>query len=164
MNSGIEILIERVKTNPEEFLGGRWLNITAKYNTYFSSEESAALKEAMNLLHMEKFAAEVMKELLQEPEAPPPNIPLGSMRYNPVKFESEIFDGKNWVTTAYNNASIHSNPYTQRQALVNQLLVNRLMNNQQAALGLANAVPSPYSDIEQQTTQPKSLWERAFGI
>jgi hypothetical protein len=74
MNKGIEILLERMKSNPEEFVpeyeGGttKWNSIMASYRGFLNKEELEVFDEAhkkMVFNHMqEKFTQVVMKELL----------------------------------------------------------------------------------------------------
>lgn len=76
MNEGVKILLERIKTNPEEFYDDtnglhvttRWGRILTDYQNFLDPEDRDALKEAMNKLHQEKFTQLVMKELLDPEE------------------------------------------------------------------------------------------------
>jgi hypothetical protein len=78
MNQGLEILIARTKTHPEEFIANdltsnmpRWLLMVQNFTRYATDEEKEAWQEAMtdlNKWHENKrrddFTEEVMKELL----------------------------------------------------------------------------------------------------
>ena len=72
MNDGIKILLERIKTHPEEFTDdenpfaydGKWMRIFEKYRHNLSKEDVDAFLEAFNTLRQEHFTAEVMAELL----------------------------------------------------------------------------------------------------
>jgi hypothetical protein len=72
MNDGIKILLERLKTHPEEFTDdenpftyeGKWMRIFDKYKHNLSKEDVDTFLEAFNNLRQEKFTAEVMAELL----------------------------------------------------------------------------------------------------
>ena len=72
MNEGVKILIERIKTNPEEFTIGdggfhtlsKWGRLIADYQTYLEPEDCEILKSAINKLHQQTFTEKVMKELL----------------------------------------------------------------------------------------------------
>jgi hypothetical protein len=76
MNEGVKILLERIKTNPEEFydeatglhVTTRWGRILTDYQSFLEPEDKDALKEAMNKLHQEQFTKRVMKELLAPEE------------------------------------------------------------------------------------------------
>lgn len=64
MNEGVKLLIERLKTCPEEFAkGGRWIKILAEYNEYIPDELKPLTDEVRKLL-AEEFTQEVIKELL----------------------------------------------------------------------------------------------------
>ena len=69
MNKGIEILLERMKSNPEEFVVeegvvGKWDNIVRAYENILDPEDAKAYKDARNTLLQQQFTSEVMKELL----------------------------------------------------------------------------------------------------
>jgi len=79
MNQGLEILIARTKTHPEEFIGHelttnnvpKWLLMIQNFTRYATDEEKEAWQEAMtdlNKWHENKrrddFTQAVMKELL----------------------------------------------------------------------------------------------------
>ena len=64
MNEGVKLLLERLKTHPEEFIkGGRWINLLAEYNEYIPDELRPLTDEARKLV-ADEFTKEVMKELL----------------------------------------------------------------------------------------------------
>ena len=64
MNEGVKLLLERIKTHPEEFIkGGRWINILAEYNEYIPDELKPLTDEARKLVANE-FTKDVMRELL----------------------------------------------------------------------------------------------------
>jgi uncharacterized membrane protein YgcG len=77
MNRGLEILIARTKTHPEEFtasislIQSRWLTMIDDFEYYMTEEEKEAWQEAKEGLNKYKrtkkrddFTEEVMKELL----------------------------------------------------------------------------------------------------
>lgn len=78
MNEGVKILLERMKTNPEEFVpeydGGvtKWGSVIGHYRTYLEAEDNKALEDAWRrtvaVAMQEKFTAAVMKELLAPEE------------------------------------------------------------------------------------------------
>ena len=69
MNTGIQILIERMKTNPEEWsqIGinsrGKWENTIALFWDYLPEEDQAAYKAARHALLADEFTEVVMKKL-----------------------------------------------------------------------------------------------------
>jgi hypothetical protein len=87
MNDGVKLLLERMKTNPEEFApeydGGvtKWGIVIGHYRTYLTAEDNKALedawKETVGIAMQEKFTQAVMKELL----APEEDVSLGKPWY-----------------------------------------------------------------------------------
>jgi len=68
MNEGVRILLERIKTHPEEFLkGGRWVSLVAEYREYIPQELEPLVEEVRKLVK-EEFTKDVMKELLSAEE------------------------------------------------------------------------------------------------
>ena len=69
MNEGVKILLERMKTNPEEFVdSSKWAGLIHGYKAYLSKEDAQALEDAYNGLMQEQFTSKVMKELLAPEE------------------------------------------------------------------------------------------------
>jgi len=69
MNTGIQILIERMKTNPEEFTtpqvinGAKWETILNSYWKYLPEEDKAAYQQARDAIIQDEFTEVVMKKL-----------------------------------------------------------------------------------------------------
>lgn len=72
MNKGIEILLARMDSNPDEFVTGnkssKWLHIMERFEDHMTDEERKALFDKYNALKMDKFTEIVMKELFEEKE------------------------------------------------------------------------------------------------
>ena len=66
MNKCVKIIIERMKTNPEEFGEGKWPYILHSYRNIFTEEENKALKDQYRIAMLPKFEQEVMSALLQD--------------------------------------------------------------------------------------------------
>jgi hypothetical protein len=73
MNDGMKIILERMKTHPEEFkethkspflYDSKWLGLVSDYENNLSEEDMKAFKEAINVIKQEEFTAKVMEELL----------------------------------------------------------------------------------------------------
>lgn len=72
MNDGIKLLMERVKTHPEEFVfderdpfkESRWRKLIDHYKEYLEPEDVDQLKGEINKLVQEKFTEAIMEELL----------------------------------------------------------------------------------------------------
>jgi hypothetical protein len=68
MNEGVKILLERIKTNPEEFTEGKWHSLIQSHRMFLNKEDCEALDEAINKLMQQRFTERVMKELLAPEE------------------------------------------------------------------------------------------------
>jgi hypothetical protein len=68
MLTGVGILLERMKTNPEEFIEGdssKWSRVMGKGWDIFTEEERTALQDALTEAKREHFNGEVMRVLAQ---------------------------------------------------------------------------------------------------
>ena len=82
MNEGVRILLERIKTHPEEFMkGGRWVPLVAEYKEYLPDILEPLVEEARKLI-AEEFTREVVKELLHAEEEDPFDDALKRARHN----------------------------------------------------------------------------------
>jgi hypothetical protein len=78
MNEGVKILLERMKTNPEEFTNGhKWVGLINSYKEYLNEEDAKVFNDAYNGLMQQTFTEQVMKELL----APEEDASLGKPWY-----------------------------------------------------------------------------------
>ena len=69
MNEGVKILLERMKTNPDEFLDrGKWKSLIEGYASYLNPDDYKLIREELNKLHQQRFTEQVMKELLAPEE------------------------------------------------------------------------------------------------
>jgi hypothetical protein len=81
MNQGVEILLARMDSHPQEFTEqvmygryGGWsvlVGIVLTKNSSFTDEEREAVDRKLNLLAREHFTQEVMRKLLEGPEGEP---------------------------------------------------------------------------------------------
>lgn len=64
-NAGVALLLERMKTNPEEFtVGDKWSKILHDYKDFLEVEDRQALAEKINELMQQKFTEKVLEELV----------------------------------------------------------------------------------------------------
>ena len=72
MNDGVKMLLERMQTNPEEFVGRprRWEYILEEYDNVLAEDEAKAIKEGLKELRRSEFTRAVMQELLEENTSP----------------------------------------------------------------------------------------------
>jgi hypothetical protein len=72
MNDGVKILLERMKTHPEEFvdetnLGAtKWSGVLNYYDNVLTPEEKKAIQEGLLQLKRDAFTKQVMEILLDE--------------------------------------------------------------------------------------------------
>ena len=72
MIDGMKIILERMKTNPEEFVNhlglvGRWENIVQMNAEVLTDEEKRVFNKALTELKRENFTAKVLQTLMEEP-------------------------------------------------------------------------------------------------
>jgi hypothetical protein len=72
MNDGVNILLERMKTHPEEFYGeeNRWTYIVHAYEKFFTEYEKETLEKAIYDMRRKEFTQRVMEKLLEEEPMP----------------------------------------------------------------------------------------------
>jgi hypothetical protein len=86
MNEGVKILLERMKTNPEEFIAPRntgaskWGYLIESYRDSLDVEDQQAIQDGYKKIHQQRFTEMVMKELL----APEEDDSLGKPWYSNV--------------------------------------------------------------------------------
>lgn len=104
VNEGVQILIKRMETHPEEFTkGNRWTSLMAKYESILLDTDRILFNEKYNELRRAAFTAEVMKELLMADgeheidQAVLPKPSVGAMRYNANTMQAEMYDGHKWL-------------------------------------------------------------------
>jgi hypothetical protein len=136
MNEGVKILIERLKTNPEDFsydinmgLSSKWSNLLNMVlnSEDFTSEEKDAIKKELREKHRNSFTARVMQALLVEDEAsdegksllmgrhPIQGTAMGGQTLAPSLAVPNGGTGATWWTTTTN--SLEQAILQQRQAL-----------------------------------------------
>ena len=67
MNDGVALLLERMKTHPEEFVppnDGKWQTLWEWYERFMSEEDQRVYKESVNQLHQQKFTELVLEGLV----------------------------------------------------------------------------------------------------
>ena len=77
MNAGVEIILERIKTNPEEFVSkgggrianGKWSRVLDNYSQHLDKEEYDAIKNAIDKAQQDNFTEEVMTILAEGTDA-----------------------------------------------------------------------------------------------
>ena len=69
MNDGVRILLERMKTNPEEFVpnngSSKWGSLIAAYSPHLHVDDHVALRKGMDSLLQQAFTEKVLQELVE---------------------------------------------------------------------------------------------------
>jgi hypothetical protein len=94
MNDGMKIILERMKTHPEEFKDndnpfayeGKWVGLVHKYEHNLPEEDMKAFKEAVDAMRQEEFTAKVMEELL-DPKSEQLELDLNIKRTPPPRMQ-----------------------------------------------------------------------------
>lgn len=97
MLTGVEILLERMKTNPEEFIEGglsKWSRVIDRAWEVLGEEERTALQDGMRTAKREHFNGEVMRVLAQGHDDP---VTVDSY------MEDRIYKGKRFMQGAPQN-------------------------------------------------------------
>ena len=72
MNDGMKIILERLKTHPEEFNAygrdSKWENLVYRYADHLDEEDKQVFKDAIKQMRQEEFTAKVMEELIDPKE------------------------------------------------------------------------------------------------
>lgn len=104
MNEGVKILLERMKTNPEEFISGhKWTGLINSYKQHLSEQDAKTLEDAYNDLMQNQFTSEVMKQLL----APEEDDSLGKPWYTKRQAGTQLGGatlGQSWVNNQLQKA------------------------------------------------------------
>ena len=66
MNDGVALLLERMKTNPEEFFdfGSKWAGVISEHKDFLEAEDRQALTDGLNKLMQQRFTEKVLEELV----------------------------------------------------------------------------------------------------
>ncbi len=106
MLNGLEILIARMKTHPEEFvLDGRWADLIAKVDKHLTEEERQAVKDGFTGIARDTFNEVIMKAI---GDTEYDDVPKQIKRLNKAggkvlqglirrrEAEALLFEGKEW--------------------------------------------------------------------
>ena len=115
---GVKILLERMDTNPEEFIapintikGAKWSNLISAViarklekdvrgdGNFLTDAEVDAVFEKYKVLRRKAFDDHVMREVLgadEELSSPSPPVSVGALRWNKNTNTHEVFNGTNW--------------------------------------------------------------------
>ena len=100
MNDGVKILLERMKTHPEEFYGSynRWTEVIERFEKFFNTSERALINGALTNIRREEFTQIVMNEILREP------IPV---EIDPSTFTIKTAGRDPWGSSTLQHLEVH---------------------------------------------------------
>jgi hypothetical protein len=128
MNDGMKIILERMKTHPEEFkdednspfaYNGKWVGLVHKYENNLPEEDMKAFKEAVNVMRQEEFTAKVMEELLDPKEEQLElNLKWNTSPSVGATLASSLEESRPWITAA--GLTTNSNSLTLGNTTINE--------------------------------------------
>lgn len=70
MNDGVKILLERMKTNPEEFGGvySKWNQVISAHIAFLEEDDRKAITKGIDEIMQQRFSEEVIKTLIAPEE------------------------------------------------------------------------------------------------
>ena len=124
MNDGVELILERMKTHPEEFYGeeNRWSYLMDSYEKFFTEHEKDMLINAIYDMRRKEFTQRVMEKLLEETkpvEVDPDTYTIktagrstwGGYKHTVENIKESAMDELNrQMRTQLNLTKIHRNP------------------------------------------------------
>jgi hypothetical protein len=85
----VELLVKRMKSNPEEFVAGRWTWIDFYKTKHFNAVEAEILNAALRKLNMDAFHAKVMEQILN-PEETAEKVDAATLQKNQLNQQALI--------------------------------------------------------------------------
>jgi hypothetical protein len=144
-NAGVALLLERMKTNPEEFLTQeKWGLLINRYEKHLSEEDAKALTNAIDELMQQRFTELVLEELVL------PKSEKSQREDSSVTLSAGATLGQSWVNTQLQQA----------QAIQNQQL-HELLHNK--ALAAQNLSTTPVVNKKPVVKQHKTLFGKLFN-
>jgi len=137
MNAGVELLLKRMETHPEEFTDyGKWVSIMQEIHKYAEPEESKAINDGLKALMMQKVTERVLEGLVD----PKPLSKLEEL----LQFKQQSAMQQAGATHARSSAvlnntnvvtgTISANPYTNTLTIGNQTLDQETIEHMKAHL------------------------------
>ena len=107
MNGGVEILLARMETHPEEFFkNSRWAHLVSDFERFIDKDDFKKLEEGFAKCRQQEFTEIVMTRLVGEEKEDRQALKIGNFKEVVNTSLNEIFD------EAYANHSIDSFTYT----------------------------------------------------
>jgi len=123
MNAGVELLLERMKTHPEEFTEqGKWVGIMQDIHKYAEKEESDTLNSALRSLMMQKVTERVLEGLVDPKDSNLKELLKAKLNATPLGGATPVRSSGLTLTTdgsgnhAWTNAVINTDSIINNQA------------------------------------------------
>ena len=81
IHPAVELLIKRMKSNPEEFTEGRW-NWVEQFERHYTKEDTEAFETEFRKIAMEELHKKVMKQILDPRPQQPDLFTAGPAKWN----------------------------------------------------------------------------------
>ena len=96
MNDGVAMLLERMKTNPEEFwtdngFSDKWSHLIHAYITHLSTEDREALNGGIDKIMQQRFTEQVMEELIDPKKSSLEELITAKRNANPTLLAQQQF-------------------------------------------------------------------------
>ena len=156
MNKGIEILLERMKSNPEEFISeanygeSKWSAMVSYFKGFLDEEEVKTLMDAWQentkKVMQERFTQQVMKELLDPKEESNPYLASSATRLGGATLgqstgltnggftltNNGAGTGYNWANTGAVTGTISANSLTLGNTTISEAGLNQMLATHKA--------------------------------
>jgi hypothetical protein len=156
MNKGVEILLARMESNPEEFNGeiNRWGDLLQYYKTYLNPDDANALNEGINKTIQQRFTEKVMEELL-DPKSLELEDVIKQYRATGISsvgqtLASSLTTSKPWVTAGVLTAN--SNTLTIGNTTINESHLEHMKAH-------VEALQQEYANV---FNKPKRWWNKSI--
>ena len=94
MNDGVAMLLERMKTNPEEFLGvrdGKCESLVYRFHEYLDPQDYAIFRQELTKIMQQRFTEQVMEELIAPKKSSLEELITAKRNANPTLLAQQQF-------------------------------------------------------------------------
>ena len=161
MNDGVALLLERMKTHPEEFVieegvPAKWDNLIRSYETILDPEDVALFRQARGKLLQQQFTEKVLEGLVDPKPLKDLEIPIriGQMNAMPSvgqTLASSLTQSKPWITAGV--LTSNTNSLTLGSTTINESHLEHMKAH-------VEALQKEYADV---FNKPKKEHKTIFG-
>lgn len=162
MNAGVEIILERIKTNPEEFVSkgggkianGKWSRVLDNYSQHLNKEEYDAIKNAIDKVQQDYFTEEVMTILSEgadlasdEGKFLTSSIGMGGATQGGFTLNTNPQGHATWATTTA-TGTLSADSIMLGNTSINEATINQILQ--------------AHKEVRQKQTKPKHWWNKSL--